>query len=74
MSNASTGLTVYVNDEPRQVSCAATLLTVMQELKLADSKGVAVALNAAVLPKSQWQTQVLGQSDRILIIRATQGG
>jgi len=56
------------------VSCVATLLTVMQELKLADSKGVAVALNAAVLPKSQWQTQVLGQSDRILIIRATQGG
>jgi sulfur carrier protein len=74
MSNASTGFTVYVNDEPRQVSCAETLLTVMQELKLADSKGVAVALNAAVLPKSQWQTQVLGQSDRILIIRATQGG
>ena len=74
MSNASTGLTVYVNDEPRQVSCVATLLTVMQELKLADSKGVAVALNAAVLPKSQWQMQVLSQSDRILIIRATQGG
>jgi len=74
MSNASTGLTVYVNDEPRQVSYAATLLTVMQELKLADSKGVAVALNAAVLPKSQWQMQVLSQSDRILIIRATQGG
>ena len=74
MSNASTGFTVYVNDEPRQVSCVATLLTVMQELKLADSKGVAVALNAAVLPKSQWQMQVLSQSDRILIIRATQGG
>jgi sulfur carrier protein len=74
MSNASTGFTVYVNDEPREVSRAATLLTVMQDLKLDDSKGVAVALNAAVLPKSQWQTQVLSQSDRILIIRATQGG
>ncbi|WP_022886890.1 sulfur carrier protein ThiS [Glaciibacter superstes] len=42
----------------------------------ADGKrlGVAVALNAAVVPRSQWSTTALNPGDDIEIITAVQGG
>ncbi|MBP6386581.1 MAG: sulfur carrier protein ThiS [Pseudarcicella sp.] len=38
------------------------------------AKGLAVALNAEVIPKANWDTQILYPNDQILIIKATQGG
>jgi sulfur carrier protein len=46
----------------------------MDTLKLVEIKGVAVALNSSVISKNEWQAKNLIQGDRILIIRATQGG
>jgi sulfur carrier protein len=37
-------------------------------------KGIAVAINQTVIPKSDWETTLLKSSDQILIITATQGG
>lgn len=37
-------------------------------------KGIAVALNNSVIPKINWQVQILKQNDEVLIIKATQGG
>lgn len=36
--------------------------------------GVAVAINGAVVPRSQWSTTVLQPGDRIEIVGAVQGG
>ncbi|MEI6589504.1 MAG: sulfur carrier protein ThiS [Verrucomicrobiota bacterium] len=74
MSSGSTQYTVFVNDEPRQVSEMTTVLDIMDTLKLVEIKGVAVALNSSVISKNEWQAKNLIQGDRILIIRATQGG
>jgi len=38
------------------------------------SKGIAIALNNAVISKSNWQTTQLKENDNIMIITATQGG
>ncbi|MBD1426918.1 sulfur carrier protein ThiS [Sphingobacterium arenae] len=38
------------------------------------SKGIAVAVNNQVVPKTQWASTVLQDRDSILIITATQGG
>lgn len=37
-------------------------------------KGIAVALNERVIPKSQWSTTKLNDKDAILLLTATQGG
>ncbi len=37
-------------------------------------KGVAVAVNNKVVPKNNWETKIISNNDRILIIKATQGG
>lgn len=52
-------------------------LTIRQMLKHLDitlQKGVAVALNNAVIPQSQWETYALSDGDHLEVIRATQGG
>jgi sulfur carrier protein len=37
-------------------------------------KGIAVALNQRVIPKSQWSETKLNNQDNILLLTATQGG
>jgi sulfur carrier protein len=37
-------------------------------------KGVAVAVNGNVIPASQWSDHVLSHNDKLMIIKATQGG
>lgn len=37
-------------------------------------KGIAIALNRAVLPRLEWVNRVLQPQDEVLLITATQGG
>lgn len=67
-------LTIIVNDEPRSIDGRAMLAAVVTDLGLADRKGVAVAVNGNVIPRGMWPTHVLADGDRVLVIRATQGG
>lgn len=38
------------------------------------TKGLAVAINDAIIPKGQWEQTSISDNDKILIITATQGG
>jgi sulfur carrier protein len=38
------------------------------------SKGIAVAVNNQVIPKTDWGNTILQDKDSVLIITATQGG
>jgi sulfur carrier protein len=74
MSTATATLQIYVNDKPRALAGAATLLDLLRELGFAERKGVAVAVNGAVVSRRAWPAHVLGEGDRLLVIQATQGG
>ncbi len=39
-----------------------------------DPRGFAIALNDAVVPRSQWSTVILCDSDRVEVVGAMQGG
>ena len=67
-------LVIRVNDEPRTIPAGTTVADLVRELGLTDRKGVAIALNGAVVPRSLWPTHSLADGDRLLLIRATQGG
>jgi len=67
-------MTVFVNDQPRVLATGAPLADLLRELGLAERKGVAIAINDEVVPRSTWPTRVLAEGERILVIQATQGG
>jgi sulfur carrier protein len=73
MSTAATA-TILVNDRPQALAAGATVAGLVQELGLAGRKGVAVAINGAVVARSEWPAQALAPDDRVLVIQATQGG
>ena len=64
---------VYINNEIRQVS-SSTLQGILQEQSLSEKKGIAVAVNGTVIPRSAWKDLSVQSNDRLTIIRATQGG
>jgi len=67
-------MTIRVNDHPREILTGLVLAELVRDLGLADRKGVAVAINDEVVPRSTWPTRTLVGSDHVLVIQATQGG
>jgi sulfur carrier protein len=65
---------VFVNDRPHALAGPATLGGLLGELGIAGRKGVAAAVNGAVVPRASWASRALCGGDRVLVIRATQGG
>jgi len=61
-----------VNDEAIEVDDATTVATLLSTLGYPD-RGVAVAVDWAVLPRSRWQTP-LPDGARIEVVTAVQGG
>ena len=67
-------MTVFVNDEPKELTEDASLGELTKLLGLAETKGRAFALNNVIIPKIKLDQTRLNEGDHILIIQATQGG
>jgi sulfur carrier protein len=63
---------VTVNDENVEVDDQTTVAGVLQRLGFPE-KGIAVAVDWTVLPRSQWQT-TLTDGARLEVVTAVQGG
>jgi sulfur carrier protein len=65
---------IRVNGESEPLA-AATLAALLAERAVdTEQKGIAVALNGAVVPRAAWPATVLKPGDSIEIVRARQGG
>lgn len=66
--------TIQVNGADRPLD-AETVAALVALLGIApDARGVAVAVNGAVVPRAGWAAAPLAAGDRIEVIRAMQGG
>ncbi|MCL5266552.1 MAG: sulfur carrier protein ThiS [Bacteroidetes bacterium] len=65
---------IFVNEKEKRVRESQSLDSVLQDIGLQSTKGVAVAVNDIVVPKSQWDLCIVHENDRLTIIHATQGG
>ncbi|KZS66638.1 sulfur carrier protein ThiS [Mycobacterium ostraviense] len=63
---------VVVNEQQVEVDEQTTVAALLQSLGFPD-RGVAVALDRAVLPRSNWAT-TLSEGDRLEVVTAVQGG
>ena len=64
---------IFVNDDPEQTQ-PATLNQWMEKRGLSEKKGIALALNDEMVPRTLWAATRLQEGDRVLLIQATQGG
>jgi sulfur carrier protein len=66
---------VVLNGSVAELADGATVQAAVDALDLpASGRGVAVAVDAEVVPRTQWQTHELNDGARIEVLRAIQGG
>jgi sulfur carrier protein len=66
---------VVLNGEAAELEAGATVQAAVESLDLpASGRGVAVAVDAEVVPRTQWETHLLPDGARIEVLRAIQGG
>jgi len=66
-------MTVSVNGERRELPDGATVAEVVTTLT-GEERGVAVALNGEVVPRSAWPTTALAEGQSLEVLKAVQGG
>lgn len=65
---------IYLNNNLHKLNKAVSVKQFLDELKLDASKGFALAVNGTVVPRDNWSNHQLEQNDKILLIKASQGG
>ena len=66
-------ITVTVNQKTEKIQENASLQNLIDELEIS-SNGIAIAINQNIIKRDNWTSQRLSSGDKILIIKATQGG
>jgi sulfur carrier protein len=66
---------ITVNGKPRELPAGTPVAEVVSALVGSqDARGVAVAVNGEVVPRTAWATTAVDAGDRVEVLTATQGG
>lgn len=65
---------ITFNNSPQTIDAPTSIRTLLSQLVGEKQKGIAVAVNQAVVPRSEWDNHVVQAGDKVWVIRATQGG
>ncbi|WP_413596432.1 sulfur carrier protein ThiS [Citrobacter youngae] len=64
---------IQFNDEPLQCAEGQTISELLTQLNQ-HKPGMALALNQQILPRDQWQQQIVQEGDQILLFQVIAGG
>ena len=67
-------MTVFVNNEPRELSTPSTLQDMLAACQIQSVRGLAIAVNNQVIARASWEKHILRSNDKITLIRASKGG
>ncbi|MFT4552794.1 MAG: sulfur carrier protein [Chlamydiales bacterium] len=68
-------MNIKYNGEESIINGEPTLLELLKERQIdSETRGIAVAMNDSVLPRSFWEECYLSDGDRVEVIHAVQGG
>jgi sulfur carrier protein len=65
---------VVLNGEKREVDDGSMVADVVSALAGARRSGIAVAVNGAIVPRSEWASAPLGEDDVLEVVSAIGGG
>ncbi|WP_369752617.1 sulfur carrier protein ThiS [Flavobacterium sp. WC2409] len=64
-----------INNQTKQFAADSLTVQALLDLEIPEKQnGIAIAINNTVIPKSNWNSHSIQETDIILIISATQGG
>ena len=64
-----------INNQTKQFATDSLTIQALLDLEIpVKQNGIALAINNTVIPKSDWNSHLIKETDDILIISATQGG
>lgn len=66
-------MNITVNDERYSLDMPVTISQLLIELKQ-PSMGVALAINDIIIPRENWNTQMINEGDTIILFQAIAGG
>ena len=64
---------VFFNDEEKEIGEGETINTLLKKVAIKDRKGIAIAVNGEIYPKSKWDDFLLSNEDKITLIVAAAG-
>ena len=68
-------MNIVLNGEPTAVGDGVTVRQLLEDLDVpGGARGVAVAVDAAVVPRGEWDTTTIDDGARVEVLRAIQGG
>jgi len=68
-------MNIKLNGEKKEITETKTLNEMVAEyLNGKEARGIAVALNAAIVPKQKWIDTILNENDEVDVVHAVQGG
>jgi sulfur carrier protein len=68
-------MNILLNGEPTAVGDGTTVRELLDGLDVpGGARGVAVAVDAAVVPRGEWDTTTIDDGARVEVLRAIQGG
>ncbi len=67
-------LKIFINREVKNIDVQTSLFQLLNEFNIYAEKGIAVAVNNEVIPRTDWQEFFVKENDRVTVITATQGG
>ena len=66
---------IVVNGNETELAAGTTVEAALRELEVSEAgRGVAVAVDAEVVPRGEWAAHELQEGARVEILRAIQGG
>ncbi len=65
---------ITINNQIYQFDENTTLDNAIHSLQMEETKGITLALNEEIIPRSQWKETVLTNEDKIIVIGAVAGG
>lgn len=69
------GMELIINQEKKIFEKEALTVQQLLDIELPDKQqGIAVAIDQKVIPRSQWENTTVQSNQKIIIIKATQGG
>ena len=64
-----------INNQTKQFATDTLTVQALLDLEIPEKQnGIALAINNTLIPKSDWNSHLIQETDDILIISATQGG
>jgi sulfur carrier protein len=67
-------MNIIINQQPRAVPDQCSLEQLLTQVLGIPVAGLAVAVDQTVIPSTDWPAYMLREADKVMLIRATQGG